>query len=158
MYPGCYGYNPLYPSDSDFKVVKRDQTFGLGVITYRSFEPGELVAALAGETVYEMTQHTLQIESGVHLLDLHFCGYFLHSCEPNVHLDMRNLLVHAVRPIRANEHLLMDYAQTEDVLFKQFPCQCGSVQCRGWITGRSEEPNLADPAFQEFMQLRKVVA
>jgi hypothetical protein len=158
MYPENYGLNPLYPSSSDFKVVKRDQTSGLGVITCRSFAPGDVVAALAGETVYEMTQHTLQIEPGMHLLDLHFCGYFLHSCEPNVHLDMRKLLVLAIRPIHPYDHLLMDYAQTEDVLFKQFPCHCGSGQCRGWITGREEQPNLHDSAYQAFLRHRRFVA
>ena len=158
MYPECYGNNPLFPSSSDFKIIKRDQTFGLGVISFRSFEPGDIVAALAGEIVTEMTQHTLQIEPGVHLLDLHFCGYFLHSCEPNVHLDMKNMMVHAVRKIRPDEHLLMDYAQTEDVLFKQFPCQCGSVHCRGWITGRAEAADVADPRYLEFLRSRRVVA
>lgn len=158
MYPECYGHNPLYPSHYDFKVVKRDHSSGLGVISYRSFEPGDIVAALAGEIVTEMTQHSLQIEPGVHLVDLNFCGYFLHSCDPNVHLDMQNMLVYAIRPIRPNEHLLMDYAQTEDVLYKQFPCQCGSIQCRGWITGKAEEPAVADSAYQQFCQLRRVVA
>ena len=27
----------------------------------------------------------------------------------------------------------------EDVLFRQFPCSCGSENCRGWITGRKEQ-------------------
>lgn len=158
MYPECYGPNPLYPSRSDFKIIKRDQTSGLGVITYRSFEPGDLVAALAGETVTEMTQHSLQIEPGLHLLDLHFCGYFLHSCEPNVFLDMQRLLVIAIRPIRPMDHLLMDYSQTEDVLFRQFPCRCGSASCRGWITGRKELPNVNDPAYQQYLQMRPAIA
>jgi hypothetical protein len=35
----------------------------------------------------------------------------------------------------------MDYAETEDTLFKQFPCSCGSSNCRGWITGRKEMVN-----------------
>ena len=105
-----------------------------------------------------MTQHSLQIRPGVHFLDLNFCGYFLHSCEPNVHLDMHRLLVHAIRPIRPNDHLLMDYAQTEDALFKQFPCECGSVQCRGWITGRAEQPNRHDSAYQQLLRRARVVA
>ncbi len=157
MYPECYGYNPLFPSRQDFKIVKRDHTSGLGVITFRSFEPGEVVAALAGEIISQTTQHSLQIENGVHLLDLHFCGYFLHSCDPNVHLDMRNMMVHAIRPIQEGDHLLMDYAQTEDILFRQFRCQCNSGQCRGWITGRAETPDTSSAAYQEFLASRKVI-
>jgi len=48
-------------------------------------------------------------------------------------------VVHAIRDIRPGDYLYMDYAQTEDVLFKQFPCSCGSENCRGWITGRREQ-------------------
>jgi hypothetical protein len=33
----------------------------------------------------------------------------------------------------------MDYASTEDILFKQFPCLCGTPNCRFWISGRKEE-------------------
>jgi len=35
----------------------------------------------------------------------------------------------------------MDYAETEDVLFRQFACCCGSEKCRVWITGRKEQPH-----------------
>jgi hypothetical protein len=38
------------------------------------------------------------------------------------------------------DYLTMDYAQTEDVLYRQFPCSCGAENCRGWITGRKEAP------------------
>lgn len=158
MYPECYGHNPLFPKTSDFKIIKRDTTTGLGVITYRSFDPGDLVAMLAGEVITEITQHSLQIEPGLHLLDLYFCGYFLHSCDPNVHLDLSNRKVHAVREIRPGDHLLMDYAQTEEVLFKQFACQCGSVHCRGWVTGYAEQPDLESVEYQEYRSGRRIVA
>ncbi|WP_339138175.1 MAG: hypothetical protein WGN25_08090 [Candidatus Electrothrix sp. GW3-4] len=42
----------------------------------------------------------------------------------------------------------MDYAETEDVLFKQFPCSCGSPACRLWITGRKEGDSVAHAAAQ----------
>lgn len=151
MYPDSYGSNPYYPSNDDFEVVHRDNDSGLGVITHRAFNKGELVAMMSGEIFTEITQHTLQIEPGVHLYDAYFVGFFLHSCSPNVHLDMPARKVVAVRDIRAGEHLLMDYAQTEDVLYKQFPCSCGSVQCRGWITGRKEAIDESNPLYQEFV-------
>lgn len=152
LYPERFGNNPLFPKRSDFQVVKRDQNFGFGVVSYRSFEPGEIVAALAGEIVAEVTQHTLQIRPGAHLLDLEFCGYFLHSCSPNVFLDMERMLVLATRPIRPNDYIFMDYAQTESILFKQFPCRCGSMNCRGWITGYAEAPDENDERYRQFLQ------
>ncbi|MCE3015537.1 MAG: SET domain-containing protein-lysine N-methyltransferase [Pirellula sp.] len=151
MYPESYGHNPHFPKASDFRVIKNDATLGFGVITYRAFKPGELIAALAGEVITQVTQHSLQIETGLHLLDLYFCGYFLHSCDPNVHLDLNNRTVHAIRCIRPGDYLLMDYAQTEEVLFKQFRCQCDSSNCRGWITGYKERPDEQSIDYQKYL-------
>ncbi len=135
----CYGNNPLFPRKQDFRVVAKDGVVGMGVVSFRRFARGEVVAALAGEIIHDIRQHSLQIEQGVHLYDIYFSGYFLHSCAPNIELDMQNMLVFAVRDIQAGDFLYMDYAQTEDVLYRQFPCRCGSENCRGWITGRKEQ-------------------
>ncbi len=158
MYPESFGTNPLYPRSDDFKVIYKDETNGLGVMTYRSFEPGDLIAEFNGEIVTEMTQHTLQIEPGRHINDLYFVGYFLHSCDPNVHLEMNSKQVFAISAIRRGDFLYMDYAQTEDQLFRQFPCSCGATLCRGWITGRKELPDESNPLYQEAMRYRKAVA
>lgn len=138
MYPPNFGNNPLFPSSENFRVVLKDQASGLGVMTYKFFAKGDLISAIAGEIICDIRQHSLQIEPGKHLYDIYFSGYFLHSCSPNIELDMENLLVYAIKDIKPKEFLLMDYAQTEDELFKQFPCSCGSEHCRGWITGRKE--------------------
>lgn len=156
MYPEHFGNNPLFPSSDDFEVVMKDDQSGMGVITYRSFEKGELVAKLAGNIIRDIRQHSLQIDSTSHLYDTWFCGYFLHSCEPNVTLDMKKLTVHALRDIEAYEYLYMDYAETEEKLYRQFPCSCGSSHCRGWITGYNEPIDEQNPLYQEYMQLRKV--
>lgn len=139
MYPEHFGNNELFPRKKDFEVVVKDEMVGLGVISRRAFAKGEIVAALSGDIIQDIRQHSLQIEPGVHLYDIYFSGYFLHSCSPNVELDMKGLLVYAVKDIREGDYLYMDYAQTEDVLFKQFPCCCGAENCRGWITGRKEQ-------------------
>lgn len=126
-----------YPG-KDFAVVRKDENSGQGVISYRSFKSGELLCNLQGEIVSEVLQHTLQIAPGKHLLDRDFSGYFLHACSPNISVDMDNMTVTALKDIAAGDYLFMDYAETEDVLFKRFQCQCGSSECRGWIKGRRE--------------------
>lgn len=142
LYPKKFGDNPLYPQASDFRVITKDESNGHGVLALRSFEAGELVAAINGDVVPDILQHTLQISEGKHLLDLYFTGYLLHSCSPNISVDMENMTVTAIQDIEANTFLYMDYAQTEEVLFKQFPCSCGSDDCRGWIKGsRETQPN-----------------
>ena len=138
LYPDQFGRDPLFPKHSDFAVVFINQCIGQGVITYRSFKKGEVIARMAGHVVPEIRQHTLQISPNSHLFDPYFSGYFLHSCAPNISLDMANLTVTALADIPTNSYLYMDYAETEDVLFKQFPCSCGAANCRGWITGRKE--------------------
>jgi len=138
LYPPRFGNDPLFPQSSDFAVVLKDEASGQGVISYRAFKPGEIIAKIAGEVIPEIRQHTLQITPDKHLFDPYFSGYFLHSCSPNISLDMEKMTVTALKPILANTYLYMDYAQTEDVLFKQFPCSCGAKNCRGWITGKAE--------------------
>jgi len=152
MYPDTYEYNPFYPKTGDFELIKKDDNSGFGIISHKAFKKGELVAAMNGEIINDIRQHSLQIEPGVHLYDTHFSGYFLHSCSPNVHLDMKNMRVYALRDIKPGDYILMDYAQTEDVLYRQFPCACGARNCRGWITGRKQPIDEADPLYQDFVQ------
>jgi hypothetical protein len=158
MYPETFGTNPLYPCSDDFKVILKDETTGLGVVTYRSFEPGDLIAEFNGELTADMTQHSLQVEPGLHLVDLYFVGYFLHSCAPNVFLDMQSKRVYSIEAIKPGDFLYMDYTQTEDQLFRQFPCSCGASACRGWIVGRKELPDLSNPLYLDKIQSRKAVA
>ena len=132
---------PLFPQARDFEVINKDHTSGSGVITRRGFETGDLLAVVAGEIVPDIRQHTLQISRRRHMYDPYFTGYLLHSCDPNVSLNMRARTLTALKPIQAGAFLTMDYAETEDTLFRQFACSCGSDHCRGWITGRRESPH-----------------
>lgn len=138
LYPASYGQDPLYPKASNFEVVHKDEMSGMGVICYRAFKRGEIIAHMNGDIINEIRQHTLQIDTDRHLFDPYFSGYFLHSCAPNISLDMKNMTVTALQDIPANSYLYMDYAETEDHLFKQFPCSCGSENCRGWIGGKKD--------------------
>ncbi|MCW8982929.1 MAG: SET domain-containing protein-lysine N-methyltransferase [Gammaproteobacteria bacterium] len=136
LYPPKFGNDPLFPQEQDFRVMFKDNTSGQGVFTFRAFAKGEIIAKMAGEVIEEIRQHTLQINETQHLFDRHFSGYFLHACDPNISLNMEEMTVTALKDIPANSWLFMDYAETEDHLFKQFPCSCGSYNCRGWIGGK----------------------
>jgi hypothetical protein len=140
LYPSNYGVDPAFPQAADFAVVQKDADSGQGVICYRSFKRGDTIAKMAGEVIDTIRQHTLQIVPGKHLYDPYFSGYFLHSCAPNISLNMDTMTVTALDDIDANSFLYMDYAETEDYLFKQFPCSCGSFNCRGWISGKKDIP------------------
>jgi hypothetical protein len=147
LYPSKFGFDPLFPSSKDFKVIVKDDNSGLGVICYKSFNKGDMVARIAGEIVQDLRQHTLQIDKNNHLYDTYFSGFFLHSCDPNISLNMKDMSITALNDIEANSFLYMDYSQTEDVLYKQFQCCCGSRKCRGWITGKMEASESIPPMY-----------
>jgi hypothetical protein len=85
----------------------------------------------------------------LHLYDPWFCRFLLHSCDPNLVVDVTAMEVRAVRDIHAGDYLTLDYAATEDVIASQFACHCGAAHCRGWIAGRGEEANEVGRAFLE---------
>lgn len=138
LYPVSFGHDPLFPKSTDFEVVFKDEASGKGVFCYRAFKRGEIIAKMSGDVINEIRQHTLQIDADRHLYDTYFSGYFLHSCSPNISLDMENMTVTALKDIPANSYLYMDYAETEDHLFKQFPCTCSASNCRGWVGGKKD--------------------
>lgn len=113
-----------------------------------------------GRTAVQSAQlHTLQVSETTHLYDPHFSGLLLHSCAPSSVLDMKRLEIFALRDISAGEFLTIDYACTEEVLARQFSCECGAPNCRRWITGFRELPDqegqkrLAAPAVEPARQI-----
>lgn len=140
LYPVGFALGDGYPTEADCVVIRQEAGKGRGVYAVRGFARGHRICRVSGSITHEVMQHTLQISPGVHLLDPYFTGYLLHSCDPNCFLDMQRFELWALRDIVPGEAMTMDYASTEDVLFKQFRCLCGAANCRGWITGRREAP------------------
>ena len=130
-----------YPLKSDFSVNNNDKEKGYGVYSLKSFKRGSLVSRFSGKILKTITQHSLQINSESHIFDPDFAGLLLHSCDPNIVLDMNDFSIWAIKDIDSGDALTMDYASTEDYLYRQFKCLCDSDNCRQWITGRREEVN-----------------
>jgi hypothetical protein len=143
IYPFELDLNSNYPTHSDFVVKHDKEKKGSGVFVKTVYNRGGLVARFTGHIVPCVMQHTLQINSTAHLHDIYFSGLLFHSCNPNIFVDMQNFEIWAIQNIKVGDPLAMDYASTEDVLFKQFPCFCQSPNCRKWITGRKEKVNQA---------------
>lgn len=123
-----------------YSIALKDTTHGYGVVSKKSFDIGEKIGDIRGLIKRQVYQRSLQILPGQHIVDLHFAGYLLHSCSPNTNVDMNKLTVNASKAIKAGDFLYIDYSKTEDRLWKQFHCHCGSANCRGWIVGRKELP------------------
>ena len=62
-------------------------------------------------------------------------AYVNHSCEPNCYIDGQ-IVFRALRDINADEFITVDYG-TFFITKKNpiDPCNCGSIQCRGKVTG-----------------------
>ncbi len=138
VYPAVFRVGDGYPTEEDFLVARQEDGKGYGVYARRTFLRGHRVCRISGTIVHEVMQHTLQVSPDAHLYDPYFTGFLLHSCDPNVFLDMARFELWAMKDIQPGQALTMDYASTEDYLYKQFPCLCGAPTCRKWITGRRE--------------------
>lgn len=56
-----------------------------------------------------------------------------HSCDANTGWDGLNVV--ALRAVKRNEELTLDYTQFLDDTMEPFQCSCGSVKCRGLVSG-----------------------
>nr|WP_246185142.1 SET domain-containing protein-lysine N-methyltransferase [Pandoraea morbifera] len=140
LYP-FEGLKDGYPSSRQFEVCRTAGGEGNGVRTLVPFARGQRISRMAGLLSSQRKLHTLQVSETTHLYDPHFSGLLLHSCAPSSVLDMKRLEIFALRDISAGEFLTIDYACTEEVLARQFSCECGAPNCRRWITGFRELPD-----------------
>ena len=150
LYPANIAYGDNLPRCSEFEVFSFGRV-GLGIRVKRAFTRGTVLAKFTGQLMTSVLQHTLQVTPTSHLHDPHFIGLLSHACAPNCLLDMAQLELLALTDIPAGSTLTVDYALTEDLLFRQFPCDCGAGSCRHWITGRRERVNAEG---QEYLSRR----
>jgi len=150
LYPKEYGNNPLFPLPQNFKLEFKNHVSGLGVVCLKPFKKGETIAKLAGEIVDAIRPHSFQINSKKHLNDKYFTGYFLHACEPNTAINTKALKATAIKNIEPGSFITIDYSATEDYLFRQFKCNCGSKKCRGVIAGKKEIPRATLSLIQHY--------
>jgi hypothetical protein len=147
IYPRDLIVDDTLPNSEQFAVTAVNGRVGRGIRAISRFERGTRVAKFAGTLSNTVFQHSLQVSPQTHLHDPHFVGLLSHSCAPNCVLDMQRLEILALLDIGPGELLTIDYAVTEDSLFRQFPCNCGSSHCRRWITGRREAVNQEGKAY-----------
>jgi hypothetical protein len=138
FYPEAMPTYDYEPTSDKFAINFVDDGVGQGVVTLVPFKKGDIIFRFTGFFSAEITQFTLRVSDNLHLHDPFFMGKVLHSCDPNASVDMQTRTFTATKDIEAGEFVTMDYAQTEERLFKPFYCSCGSVNCRGYVTGYGE--------------------
>jgi hypothetical protein len=145
-----------FPSRADFEIIDNTHGSAAAVAVLRDFPRISRICRASGHLLPYRCRHTRQLAHGIHVYDPRFCGLLRHSCDPNVFLDMSELWLWALKDIKKGDRLTMDYATTEDKLMRQFACQCGSFDCRGWITGYDESPNADGQLFLQHWRRRSL--
>jgi len=147
MYPDFIPKEEGHPTSEKFLVVETGDVRGRGLKGLIKFKKDEYVAKLSGVLVSDTTLDTIQITPTLYFSDKWFCRFLLHSCNPNLEINLEKLSVQATRDISPDEYLTIDYATTDDKVTFQFACGCGAKNCKKWITGHSEEINEEGLAF-----------
>ena len=149
FYPAVIPREEGHPTFAQFRIVGTGDERGKGLRGNVGFRQGQCVARISGVLVRCSGINTIQMSPQLHVYDPWFCRFLLHSCDPNLVVDVGAMAVRATRDIASGEYLTIDYAATEDVIANQFACHCGAAGCRGWMMGRREGPNAAGRALLE---------
>ena len=113
---------------------------GRGVYAIRHYTPGEVVVAGRVDGEFPRDRHPLQqITLDEAALRGGLMGKVAHSCAPNCGIRLNQAGAHdlvARYAIRPGTEITIDYAM-RSYSIDLFPahCQCGTVGCRGAITG-----------------------
>ena len=137
--------------------VRRSGVHGKGVFAVRDIAAGQDIIEYVGEIIsWEEAQarhphdpsdpnHTFYFHvDDQRVIDALVGGnssrWINHSCDPNCEADERKgrIFIKALRDIRAGEELHYDYGLIIDEpytakLKAEYPCYCGSAQCRGTL-------------------------
>lgn len=120
----------------EVRVIDPSSSFR-GVIALSDIASGEVLSSFSGPVLQQPNRYTIQIGLNEHVE----CGldntptYLNHMCDPNVDIDVQEMVVRARRDIRAGEQLGFSYVTTELDMKETFDCRCGSEHCMGAVRG-----------------------
>jgi len=142
--------------------TRRSGVHGKGVYAVVDLAEGDLLIEYTGEIItwnealkrhpHDPTDpnHTFYFHiDDQHVIDAKFGGnssrWINHSCAPNceAEIDGGRVFIRTLRPIAAGEELFYDYGLVIDEpytakLKAQYPCWCGSAQCRGTLLAKKK--------------------
>lgn len=116
---------------------------GRGVFANKSIKKNEFIFLFKGKLVrynydsnYKLGSKWLGIGKNIWLDILKDCsGYYInHSCDPNAGLKGKKTIV-AMKNIKKDEEVTIDYSITEDDPYWRMNCKCGNKTCRKIIRG-----------------------
>ncbi|MCW5237895.1 SET domain-containing protein [Verminephrobacter eiseniae] len=164
----------IAPSTSTGRRIqtRRSGVHGKGVFAVQDIAAGQVLLEYTGQVIdWQQAQqrhphdpmqprHTFYFHvDDEHVIDAKFGGnssrWINHSCHPNCYADEREgrIFITALRNIKAGEELSYDYGLTVEERYTprlkaEYPCWCGSPNCRGTLLApkRGWAPPLPPPA------------
>lgn len=143
---------------NDNICVKETGRTGKSLFARRRFEKGDVVLVIAGPIIDGDTIYSFPIARDLYI-DLvpfdHPGRYLCHSCDPNLGIKQRTLVV-AMRGIDDGEEVTIDYAMIVDAYGDytdpdNLVCKCGSEACRGEVGSWSKLPQPLRAKYQGFV-------
>src|SRR5262245_2833050 len=109
---------------------------GAAVLAVQALAPGMSVGSLTGTLTHFPDPYTIQIDAHTHLLpDGQLWRYLNHSCTPTCRIDFSTWTLVTTRAIQCHEELTFNYLTTEWDMTAPFMCQCGTLNCYGYVAG-----------------------
>ncbi len=126
--------------------------YGTGVFADEDFFEEDVIGKIQGEVIddadYE-SSYCMELDEEKKLEPAPPFRFLNHCCDPNCELVVFDdepsdtLWLQVIRPILAGEELTIDYAWPAD---NAIPCECGDMNCRGWIVDVKELALVAELA------------
>lgn len=147
-------------------LVLKNSTYGLGVFTTESLEPGTFLIEMTGPLLSlaeipsvedrSILDHYIQCSENKFLGPSgDFDDIFNHSCEPNAGLFFENnqILIKTIKKINTGEEIFYDYSTviTNDPFVMK--CACATPLCRGEVR---EFKSLPEKIRKKYIQLNIV--
>jgi SET domain-containing protein len=154
------------PSASGKRIqVRRSGVHGKGVFALQDLAEGETLIEYVGEVISwdeAQDRHPHDPNDPNHTFYFHVnedkvidalhggnsSRWINHSCDPNCEADEENdrIFIKAIRNIKAGEELNYDYGLIIDEpytkkLKAEYPCWCGSANCRGTLLSPKDRPD-----------------
>ncbi len=119
---------------------------GWGVYAREWVRAGELLTVWSGEVVSgdQLPRlatagytYSVQVEEDLYLVTMRppeTADLVNHCCDPNAGLSGQLALV-ALRDIAPDEEICFDYATSDGSPYDEFECACGTIHCRGRVSG-----------------------
>lgn len=128
------------------RLIVKDTNLGKGVFAKKNIKKGEMIIEFTGSfspidqvphIEREKKDYYIQVKKNIFLGPSGYIDdYFNHSCSPNAGLLITTdkIYLTAIKNIKINEQITLDYSTTMNGDPLVINCLCGSKNCRGKIT------------------------